>query len=248
MKPGLNSVLMVVGLVLLGSIFSCRAYREVVTEKSTTMPGMEGLRQNCLPADTVRSVVIRKAGALFDTGTERYEAQVTVYALRDSLVYFSAVNSGFEVLRGLINKDSIRVIDRLNKVVYSSPVKRRFGYSHPVDFQDVQNLVSSFYLCDDLHVAHEADFLHIVFDFEDPLIKKQISYGRESLKLDKFEFYHTATDKYLMGERGEEGFRIYTNFLVDKLEISARGGERTYNESIPVKMDVNRRRYTFVNL
>jgi len=217
-------------------------------EPPAVLSGMDGLRQACSTADTVQSVLIRKAEALFDTGEERYEATVTVYAVRDSMIYFSAVNSGFEVLRGSIEPDSITVIDRMNKIVYLSPVKRRFGYSHPVDFPDVLNLIDRFFLCDDLDRAQETDFSSIVFDFEDPLVKKQLSLGRVGLKLDQFEYYHSQTDKYLVGERKEDGFHIFSNFMVGHLEVKARGGEVMYNQHIRVKMQVNPRRYTLVKL
>ncbi len=61
-----------------------------------------------------------------------------------------------------------------------------------------------YFICDDLHLARESDFSHIEFDFDEPLIKKRISFDRETLKMDKFEFYHTQTHKYLMGERDDD--------------------------------------------
>ncbi len=65
-----------------------------------------------------------KAESLIITEDERYEATVTIYAVKDSLIYMSAVNSGFEILRATVEPDTIRVIDRLNKVVYQTPVKK----------------------------------------------------------------------------------------------------------------------------
>ncbi len=50
-----------------------------------------------------------------------------------------------------------------------------------------------------------------------------------------------------MGERSDGGFKIYSNFMVNEFEVLAKGGTLSYNESIEVKMDMNRRKYTFVN-
>ena len=65
--------------------------------------------------------------------------------------------------------------------------------------------------------------------------------------MDKFEFFHSETRKYFMGERSEEGFTIFSNFMVDEFKIISKGGTVTYNEAVEIKMDVNRRKYTFVN-
>ena len=35
--------------------------------------------------------------------------------------------------------------------------------------------------------------------------------------------------------------------MVNEFEVVAKGGSVTYNESIDVKMDMNRKKYTFVN-
>lgn len=80
------------------------------------------------------------------------------------------------------------------------------------------------------------------------MIKKRISFDRETLKMDKFEFYHTQTQKYLMGERDDAGFKIFTNFMITEFEILAGGGTVTYNRALPVKMAVNKRKYTFIEL
>jgi hypothetical protein len=226
----------------------CGALREVVVEEPPKPIGLEGLGWICEPSDTVRNIYISKAEAMITSGEERYETQLSIYAVRDSLIYFSAVNAGFEILRGTIEKDSIRVIDRLNKILYLTPVKRRLGYSHPVDYTDIQRLVSTYFLCDDLDRGREVDFSTMVFEFSEELVRKQIYLGRESLKMDKFEFYHTRTDKYLVGERLDDGFRIMSNFIISDLEVKASGGERLYNMAIPVKMDVNLRRYSIVRL
>jgi len=231
-------------------VSQCKVAREVSQPgpEPVTIKGMEGLRQRCLAADTVVSILISKAEAMISTEEERYEATVTLYSVIDSLIYLSAVNSGFEILRAALYRDSIRVIDRLNKVVYKTAVKKRFGYQHPVNFADVQNLISSYYLCDNLQNAREINFSDLVFNFDEPHVRKQIVYNKETLQMDHFEFSHQQTGKYLKGEREENRFRIQSNFMITTFEIQARGGEVSYNRDMDLDMGVPTRKYSIVYL
>jgi hypothetical protein len=221
--------------------------QEPVAKDSSKLVGMEGLMVICKANDTISSVLIRKAEALFINSDQRYEALVSIYAIKDSLIYISAVNSGFEIIRAAVDRDSIRVIDRINKIVYSSAVKKRLGYQNPINFSDVQNLVSTYYLCDNMNEARELNFFQLEFHFNEPGIKKSIQLDRETLIMDKFEFVNTETGKYFMGERSAKDFKIYSNFMINEVEIDANGGEVSYNQSVEVKMEVNRRKYSFVN-
>ena len=245
-------ILLLVTAVL--ALTQCGAKRKVASSTSPAMEetvperaGIAGFRDLCQESDTINTILISKAEALFTSNDERYEAQVSIYSIRDSLIYMSVVNSGFEVIRAAIDTDSIVVIDRLNKIVYTSPVRRRMGFQNPVNFYDIQNLVSRFYLCNEIEEASEIDFSQMGFLFNEPLIKKSIVLNRESLKMDRFEFVHSETKRYFMGERSDGGFMIYSNFMVNEFEVLARQGTLSYNQPLEVKMEVNRRKYSFVN-
>jgi hypothetical protein len=218
-----------------------------ISDPASAKVGIEGLSEICRAYDTISSVLISKAETVFSSNDESYEAAVTIYAIRDSLIYMSVVNSGFEIIRAAINKDSIIVIDRINKVIYTSQVSKRLGFQNPVNFDDIQNLVSRYYLCDEIEEAQEINFAQLGFFFNEPRIKKSIILNRESLVMDRFEFVHSETKSYFMGERSEEGFKIFSNFMVNDFEVLAKGGRITYNQTIEVKMNMNRRKYSFVN-
>jgi len=225
------------------------AYREAAgPEKAPAPVGLEGLRRLCTSRDTIRSMMISKAEAVIVSGEERYEAQVSLYAVKDSILYVSAVNGGFEILRASVEQDSFMVVDRLNKVVYIMPVNRRFGYQNPVNFKDLENIVSCYSLCDDIDKANESSFPSMEFSFDIPDITKKITVNRETLRMEKFEFYHQRTGKFLMGERDEGSFRIFSNFMISDFEIILRGGTLSFNRDLQVKMEVNPRKYTFVSL
>ncbi|TFH23799.1 MAG: DUF4292 domain-containing protein [Bacteroidia bacterium] len=238
----------ILGLLALFLLQECGALKELSVPTQAGLKGMAGLEESCQAQDTIRSILISKAEAILTFDNERYEVEVTIYSLRDSFIYLSAVNSGYEILRASVMKDSIKVINRLDKIVYRSPLERKYGYQYPVNFRDLQNLISRYYLCNDLESAHDDHMDHIVFEFDEPYVKKRIHLDREGLLMKTFEFYHQQTNKYLMGERQEDAFRIYSNFMITEFEIVARGGVSTYNRDIKIKMDVNPRRYTFTEL
>lgn len=240
-----------IGIVVLflGLCFQqCRVIREIQTPVTPVLEGMEGMNQQCLALDTIQSILISKAEAIILFDDERYEAEVTLYSKKDSIIYLSAVNSGYEIIRASVEQDSIKVINRLDKIVYRSPLRRRFGYQYPVDFEDLQNIISRYYLCDNLQQVRDDQQHHLLFEFDVENIKKRISVDRKQLLLNTFEFYHQRTNKYLMGEKVENGYRIYSNFMITEFEIIASGGTVSYNRDIRVKMNVNPRRYTFTEL
>ena len=227
---------------------SCGTLKESIKSEVPEMLGMEGLESKCMGSDTIQSLLIKKAEAILSYDQERYEVNLTLYSKRDSIIYLSAVNSGFEILRAAVNHDSIKVIDRMNKIVYHSPLQRRFGYQYPVNFRDLQSLIDPAYLCSYMELGRDDKINSIVFEFDEKNIKKRILLDRKEMGMRIFEFYHQITDRYIMGEHREGTLKIYSNFMITDIEIIASGGERYINRDINIKMDVNPRKYTFTEL
>lgn len=244
----MNKCLWIFGVLALLLLQECGSLKEIVVAPQPELKGMAGLEERCQGADSIQSLLISKAEAIITFDNERYEVSLTVYSKRDSIIYLSAVNSGYEILRASVMKDSIKVINRLDKIVYTSPLERRFGYQYPVNFRDLQNLINAYYLCEELEAAHDDHMDLVIFEFDDIQVKKRIHLDREGLGMKTFEFYHRQTDKYLMGERLDDAWRIYSNFMITNFEIVARGGITTYNRDVNIKMDVNPRRYTFTEV
>ena len=218
--------------------------------KETIVPvadGMTGFEEKCASLDTIRTLLISKAETIISFNNERYETTVSLFVTRDSMIYLSAVNNGFEILRASIDMDSIKVIDRINRTVYRTAFYKRFGYQHPVDYYDLQNIISSYFLCDDSAHATDEFKTYIRFIFPDDYVNKEIYMNRSTYTIDEFRFYHTKTNKYIMGEQTKEGIRIVSNFLISDFEIFGAGGEITYNGRISVNMEVNPRKYSFVD-
>ncbi len=240
--------LIFVWAVVLVILTGCGSLKKISEVSEPVLTGMPGLEEGCLEADTVKSILISKAEAILTFDNERYEVSLTLYSVKDSILYLSAVNSGYEILRAAAMRDSIKVINRLDKIVYRAPLERRFGYQYPVNFQDLQNLVARPYLCEEIQKAHDDRMDLIIFEFDTPEVKKRIHLDRDGLGMLTFEFYHRLTNKYLMGERLEDAIKIYSNFMITDFEIVARGGTTSYNRDLKIKMDVNPRRYTFTEL
>lgn len=236
-------------LVLTGMVLQqCRVARELQQADATNPTGMDGLRLLCVAQDTIQSFLISKADAILVFDNERYEVSVTLFSKKDSIIYLSAVNSGFEILRASVEPDSIKVIDRMNRIVYRTPLYRRFGFQPPVNFRDLQNIISCYFICDDLDLARDDTGESIYFEFDEKNTRKRITLNRTDFKMNNFEFYNSMTDKYMMGERTETGYRTYSNFIISEFEIHTSGGIITYNMDKEIRMDVNPKKYGFVNL
>jgi len=244
MNRKLLFLLVVVGVLL----NQCKVLQEVSRDETPVVAGLEGLSKQCIDVDTIQSILIKKAEALLMFDNERYEVSVSLYSKKDSIIYISAVNSGYEILRATVDQDSIKVINRLNRIVYRSPLQRKFGYQYPVNFRDLQNLISTYYLCDDMGKANDDRLNHVTFEFDENYVKKRIIYDRNTLKMSKFEFFHQKTDRYIMGESLNHVLKIYSNFMITEFEIQAEGGTLVYNQDVEIKMDVNPRKYTFTEL
>lgn len=244
----MNKVLLFMWVLIAMALTQCKVSKEAQRQSAPVSIGVDGLRQQCVSLDSVQSLLIKKAEAILMFDNERYEVTVTLYSKRDSIIYLSAVNTGYEIIRASVDKDSIKVIDRLNRIVYRTALKRKLGYQFPVSFNDLQNLIGRFYLCDDLELAEDDMIQNVKFEFDENYIKKRINLDRESLKLNMFEFYHQKTDQYLMGERSGDKLKVYSNFMISKFEMQAKGGTVLYNQEVAVKMKVNPRKYTFTEL
>jgi hypothetical protein len=247
----MNSLRVTITIVLgisLVSIFSCKASREIYRLPVPEAKGIAGLRERCMEADTIRNILISNSEAILNFQGDRYEVSLTLYSEKDSVIYLTAVSSGFEVLRASADRDGVMLIDRLNRVVYRMPLNTMFGYQRPVAFRDLENLVHEIYLCNDVDIASETGEGNILFEFDEQWIRKRIIISEDEGEMEKFEFFHEKTGEYLMGEKIEDGNRIYSNFVVGEFEIKAGKGKKSYNSELEVDMDVNPRRYTFIDV
>ena len=226
----------------------CKAGRKMAPSPAIERETLLGWEEGCMALDTIESFLLSKAEAIMTYDEERYEVTLTLYSKKDSILYLSAVNNGYEILRASVDQDTIRVIDRLNKVIYRTPLHRQFGYQFPVNFSDLQRISCVYYLCGALGEGTREDRSILELEFDQPHVKKRILMQKKEMRMDIFEFYHQQTGKYLMGERIEGGYKIYANLMIDYFELEAQGGKLEFNRDLKVKMSVNPRRYTYIDL
>lgn len=243
-----SSIKYVGGFLVLLLFTQCSALKKVGTAPAPVYHGMDGMQAYCIHSDTVQSVLISNATAILKLQGSSYEATVTLYSKKDSIMYLSFVNSGFEIIRAAVTQDSIRVIDRINKIVYHTAMKKRFGYQYPVNFYDLQRIISKYYLCSDFNRLSDTGMGSLVYDMDEERIKKRISLKSDGLAMDKFEFYHQLTSAYFMGERVEGAYKVQANFILGEIEVLSNGGSVSYNRVIPIRMTVPKRKYTFTEL
>jgi len=236
-------------LIITGfALQQCRVAREIVQADMPVLTGLGAMGKVCLSQDTINTILINQAEAVILFEDERYEVTITLFSRKDSIIYLSAVNSGFEILRASVDQDSIKVIDRINRTLYRTALNRRFGYQNPVNFNDLQNIISRYYLCDDMEMVMEDSLQNLCFEFEDRYIRKRIILDPSALYMTKFEFIHSRSEEFFQGERREDGFTINSNFMINDFQINAGRGSVTYNREIDVKMEVNPRKYSFVDI
>lgn len=226
----------------------CRITRDIQRKVEPDVEGLGGMEQVCREQDTINNMMIYRAEAVVLFENQKYEATATLFVDKDSIIYISAVYGGFEILRASVEHDSIKVIDRMNRVVYRTPLHKRYGYQHPVNYRDLQSVMSKYFLCREMSYARDDFRENITFSFDEKYNKKRIIVDREDFTLKTFEFYHSRTNEYLMGEKTENGLKIYSNFMIGDIEINARAGSTVYNHEVDVKMEVNPNRYTFIEL
>ena len=78
----------------------------------------------------------------YDDGMQNFNANATIRIRQDSLIWISISSTGVEVIRSIIQKDSIFVIDRINKQYreFSFDSLQR-AYNIPFDYDMVQSVL-----------------------------------------------------------------------------------------------------------
>lgn len=241
-------VLVAVGTVQC-SVFRKASETQVPEEASPrSYSGLSGFSDFCIQEDSVNSFVHRGATTVLHLDGARYEAGLTAYVVRDSLIYLSFVNSGFEIIRAIANPDSLWVIDRMSKVVYQTAFKRRFGHVLPADFQDLQALVYPTFRCNWPIGVRESGQGSLNLEREAPDVLKRINLASDGLSLQNFEFRHQRTGSYIMGEGSELGTRIFTNLFYGSMEAFITPGTTDHNRRINVRTQIPSRKYTTIEI
>lgn len=199
----------------------------------------------CERLENYNSLFINKAKASVTLDEEVYDARISLYYIPDSLIFLTAANTGFEIIRAAITKDSTIFINRIDKLVYIYK-DNELGYKGPVNFTDLEFLLNKGKICE------KKEFLkntkeNIQLDLSAGYINKSLTYSGKSLTVNRFEFFHTKTSEYIVGEISKaDTLSVFSNYIFNDLEIKATGGEIEYNRDIPINLSFNRNKYTIL--
>ncbi len=224
---------------------SCGTSRKTLSGKHALPATKDELLSYCDTVSAFHSLYMNKIKAEIWLDGERYDAKIAIYYVPDSVVYVSAMNAGFEIIRAGITADSTLIINRIDKtvIVYDPS---GLGAAPPVDFNDLQYLLNRPGLCgfDGKRTINDSLF---IFDRSTFNIKKVIKLGTEGLVLKGFEYFQKKSGKYIVAERmPDNALEILSNFIFDDVKIIAESGEIEYNKAYSVKLNYNRAKYTVI--
>lgn len=200
----------------------------------------------CTSYEPFSSLYINKIRATLRLDNENFDARISIYYIPDSVIYLSAANTGFEIVRAAITPDSLIFINRIDRIVYTRK-EAELGYKAPVAFEDLEQLLNKRLICNKLESLVK-DGEYVLLDISAPNISKKLFFDPKLLKMNKFEFFHKKTGEYIVGEtnKGDSVF-VYSNYLFDDVEIVATGGALTYNEDIHIDLSFNKNKYLLIS-
>ncbi|MFC2089604.1 DUF4292 domain-containing protein [Bacteroidota bacterium] len=236
-----NSILLFVILTL----SSCSMTRRIADGNSTETINLE---QWCDSAQVIyKTLYINKIDVNLEIEEQEYDAKLSVYYIPDSVFYVSAVNSGFEIVRMGLTKDSLVYINRLDKVVIIIKMED-LGYEDLITFSHLEDVVNPARICMKKDLLEQKDNKYILDDSSKD-IRREISFTKLDLTMSSFEFFHKKTSEYIVGERTNlNEITIYSNYLVDELVLKTYGGQLTFNKELNINLEVNRNKYDIVYL
>ncbi len=202
---------------------------------------------DCSDAEVYKTLYINKIDAKVSLNDDSYDAKLVLYYVPDSIIFLSASNAGFEIVRIGVFQDSTVLINRIDKMVFILK-NDSMGNPPPVNFNDLEFLLDKNIRCRKKEGAVRKDDL-LVYDFSVQDIAKYARVNRVNQDLHNFEFFQKKTGEYLVGEFAADGeIVLYSNFIVDNITIKARGGNLTLNKILEIDLKVNKAKYDFILL
>jgi hypothetical protein len=226
-------------LLFLIFITSCSAQRNI---QSGTKSERRGVETYCDSLKFYKSLYINKINAEITIGGDNFDARVSIYYVPDSIFFVSAVNSGFEIVRVGIMRDSTVYINRLDKMVFIYK-NDELGAPPPIDFIDFELLINKGVFCS-TNSREQTSIGPYIVDISSQDITKKVFFSDADFTVKKFEFFQKKTSEYIVGERiGPDEFVIYSNYIVDDLMLKTSGGMVEYNKEMNINLGVNRNKY-----
>lgn len=154
-----------------------------------------------------------KSKLKYDDGKQNFSANATIRIRNDSLIWISISSTGVEAIRSIIQKDSIFVIDRINKEYrkFSFDSLQR-AYNIPIDYNMIQgvligNLIKSRKNND--KVLKDEDFFILKQNSDKLSIDNFVN--SKTMKIEKVKVTNAPSESSL--EIKYEDFQMYNDVL-----------------------------------
>lgn len=238
----MNRILSGIGVVFLILSVSCTSLRNLAGDNEKGKTDISKTTSVCDSLKPFNTLYLSKIDASIMFDEEEYESNISLYYIPDSIIYISAVNVGFEIIRAGIMPDSIVYINRLDKLVYIYR-ESTTGYCPPATFNDLQLLFNRPKVCTaEKLLLEENDTFLLDRSVKD--VSREIFYRAEDLVPKKFEFFHKKTGEYVVGEGSDESsYMIYSNYIIEDVTIRADGGKVEFDREININLEVNKKKY-----
>ncbi len=224
-------------------IFSCSSQRKLSKRDVLDEIHAGNWINQCDSLRLFESLYVSKIDAEIFLGQNKYNAKVALYYMPDSLFFISAVNAGFEIVRIGVTRDSAVFINRIDKSVY---IYREWQYQYPppLAFKDLEFLINKSIVCDFEGISLKNDEV-LVVDRSLKDVSRVINYSVKDLSLIRFEFFQKKTGEYIVGERKyDKRINLFSNYIVDDLQVDAKGGNIELNRKLNIDLNVNRNKYS----
>ncbi|MEX0982278.1 MAG: hypothetical protein WD577_13120 [Bacteroidales bacterium] len=199
----------------------------------------------CDSIKSFKALYMSKINAKVILKEEQYNAKLSIYYIPDSVFFVSATNSGFEIVRIGVFKDSTVYINRVENVVFIVKLME-LGFPAPISFEDIEYLVNKQLICNGFDVSGDSS---ITVNRSINNVVKEIEYSSVNFSLKRFEFFQKKTGEYVVGKQTlTNGIVIYSNYLLGHFMIEGSEGEIEYDREINVDLSINRRKYDIVYL
>lgn len=101
-------------LVILFLLQGCDIFRRIQKEDNTEFNMSDAIKTRIKKTSNDKYILIENAKILLET-EKKINAKLTFYAERDELMFVSLKYMGFEVIRFMLNRDSVKYINRFSR-------------------------------------------------------------------------------------------------------------------------------------
>ena len=217
--------IMFLGIVLMA--FGCKSIEKVSRTTSVERDMRETIMNELRTAYFPQYLLAERIDVRVEA-EDNYNAKMVIYLDKGKSIFVSIRFIGFEVMRAMLTKDSIKYINRIKQEYYFDDLKKENGFPEIAsDLERLQNLIySGFFYSDEYN---KRDFIkefqieneHFVFNSKDHESNIKLMYNLLNIKLDKVLIVDQPSRFTALVDIGREGGKA----LYIKSNLNIKGYE-----------------------